>query len=87
MNDITVSNYIDFFRRLDLKQKVTILKELTNELSEVVVDQGKSEESNEADQVEGLLIEELFGVWKDEDKLTEKSIINRTLSERIIDFD
>ncbi len=86
MNNITLTDYIDFFRQLDLKQKIEILKELTNELGKAVdqpVNQIKEAPKNEGHQV----IDELFGVWKDEEELTEESIIDRTISDKIIDFD
>lgn len=77
MKNLTLPDYINFFRQLDLKQKIEILKELTNELGKAVdhpVNQAKEASKKESDQV----IDELFGVWKDEEELTEERIIDRT---------
>ncbi|MEM1214495.1 MAG: hypothetical protein AAGJ82_02335 [Bacteroidota bacterium] len=72
MESLTIDNYVDFFRTLDLKTKVGVLKELTQELDEAVVKNERQED-------------ELFGIWKDEKNLNEDTIIQRTTSEREVE--
>ncbi|MEL7222172.1 MAG: hypothetical protein AAGJ93_12690 [Bacteroidota bacterium] len=86
MNELSVANYISFFKKLDLKQKVEILKELTNELGRVIDDTSVISGAPPSENVDDV-VDELFGVWKNEDGLTEESIIDRTVSDKVINFD
>lgn len=86
MNNITLTDYVNFFKRLDLKQKIEVLKQLTHELGKSV-DYSESQSKMIAKKEEHQFIDDLFGVWKNEEGLTEESIVNRTISQKIIDFD
>lgn len=79
MNDLTLNEVLRFFSTLDLKSKIAMLHELTSILNTDAKE--SSPNSSESD-----IIDELFGVWKEEDTLTEQAIIDRTISHREINL-
>ena len=86
MEDLTVNDYLNFFRHLDMKEKVNVLAKLTSILNNDVMNiEDKSE--SVAVETNDHVIDELFGVWVDEDNLTESTIIHRTNSDKKIDLD
>jgi hypothetical protein len=76
MKEATINEFLNFFRSLDFKSKVEVLNAFTQELKRGVDKASKNVESDysESEQV----IDELFGIWKDEDGLSEETIIDRT---------
>ena len=86
MEDLTVNDYLNFFRHLDMKEKVNVLAKLTSILNNDIMNiEDKSE--SVAVETNDHVIDELFGVWVDEDNLTESTIIHRTNSDKKIDLD
>lgn len=85
MKEATINEFLNFFRSLDFKSKVEVLNAFTQELKRGVDKASKNVESDysESDRV----IDELFGIWKDEDGLSEETIIDRTVSDRAINMD
>jgi len=85
MKEATINEFLNFFRSLDFKSKVEVLNAFTQELKRGVDKASKNVESgySESDRV----IDELFGIWKDEDGLSEETIIDRTVSDRAINMD
>ncbi|NBC06198.1 MAG: hypothetical protein GVY26_03290 [Bacteroidetes bacterium] len=85
MKEATINEFLNFFRSLDFKSKVEVLNVFTQELKRGVDEASKNVESgySESDRV----IDELFGIWKDEDGLSEEMIIDRTVSDRAINMD
>ncbi|MEM6396860.1 MAG: hypothetical protein AAF741_10985 [Bacteroidota bacterium] len=82
MGAITIDDYIDLFRKLDYNSKLEVLSRLPLELKsdgKRPLGNGKKNNEREAD--------ELFGIWKDEDDLTEKTIINRPVENKSISLD
>lgn len=84
MKEATINEFLNFFRSLDFKSKVEVLSAFTQELKKGVDTASQNVESGhlESEQV----IDELFGIWKDEDGLNEESIIDRTVSDREINM-
>lgn len=84
MKEATINEFLNFFRSLDFKSKVEVLNAFTQELKRGVDKASKNVESDysESEQV----IDELFGIWKDEDGLSEETIIDRTASDRAINM-
>lgn len=86
MTNLTLSDYLNYFKSLDFKGKVKILSELTSILNQDVSD-STIDVTDEKGMTDAEFIDDLFGVWKDEDELNESSIINRTSSTKEIDLD
>lgn len=86
MTNLTLSDYLNYFKSLDFKGKVKILSELTSILNQDVSD-STNDIMDEKGMTDAEFIDDLFGVWKDEDELNESSIINRTSSTKEIDLD
>ncbi len=87
MNDLTINKVVSYFRGLNLKKKVEMLNELTNILNKDIGEEPALEEKNEINEEEkSTIVDELFGIWAAEKGLTEKTIINRTISDREIDL-
>ncbi len=82
MKNMTISEYIGFFRTLDLKSKIEVLKELTNTLNESM----NRSPVSEAELSDDDFVDDLFGIWKNEENLTSDSIVDRTISDRVIDM-
>ena len=81
MAHLTLRDYLIFFQKLDLRDKISVLKELTDLIDKEVTDTRPG--SHEVDSVH----DGLFGVWADEDELTEEAIINRTATSRPVELD
>jgi len=87
MNNLTITEILSFFSSLDLKKKIEVLSELTNALNRSIQEQVLVEENSDIENsAENDLIDELFGIWKEEEQLSEESIINRTISDREINL-
>ena len=82
MKNMTISEYIGFFRTLDLKSKIEVLKELTNTLNESM----SRNLVSETDLSDDDFVDDLFGIWKNEEDLTSDNIVDRTMSDRVIDM-
>jgi len=76
MENITITNHIRFFRGLDLKSKIRILKELTDTLDDSMINYSESDVKQKNDEV---FIDEMFGIWEDEEELTSDTVVNRTI--------
>lgn len=87
MDRLTINDFVNFFRSLELKRKIELLNELTSVLNSGMKEEALTEVIDEDAKPEDELVDELFGIWKDEDELTEATIINRTVSDREIDLD
>lgn len=85
MTNLTLNDYLNYFKSLDFKGKVKVLSELTSILNQDVSG-STTRASAESRMTDAECIDDLFGVWKDEDGLTEAAIINRTSSSREIDL-
>lgn len=86
MANLTLNDYLTFFKHLDLREKVNVLAELTTILNDDVMNQKVNSTIIEEETNDGV-IDDLFGAWVDEDGLTESTIINRTISDREINLD
>ncbi len=82
MKEMTIEQLVQFFRKLDFKSKIEVLNQFTQELKKGVEQKNIDQQESSEDQV----IDELFGIWKNEEELTEESIIDRTISDRDINL-
>lgn len=83
MNDITLTEVVKFFERLNLAKKVEMLSELTDILNKGIKEEAAAEKGNAE---EDAVIDALFGAWAEEEDLNEDTIIDRTVSEREINL-
>lgn len=74
-SNLTVDEVVHFFSALNLKKKIEVLHELTSILNIDV----KKEKEETNDATEDNIIDELFGVWKNEDNLTAGRMRQNTL--------
>jgi len=79
---MTIEQIVQFFRELDFKSKIEVLNQFTQELKKGIEQKNNDQQESSDDQV----IEDLFGIWKNEEELTEESIIDRTISDRDINL-
>lgn len=84
MNDITLTEVVKFFERLNLAKKVEMLSELTDILNKGIKEEEAAAEKDSAE--EDAVIDALFGAWAEEEGLNEDTIIDRTVSEREINL-
>lgn len=82
MKEMTIEQIVQFFRKLDFKSKIEVLNQFTQELKKGVEQKNIDQQESSEDQV----IEDLFGIWKNEEELTEETIIDRTISDRDINL-
>jgi hypothetical protein len=73
MKEMTIEQLVQFFRKLDFKSKIEVLNQFTQELKKGVEQKNIDQQESSEDQV----IEDLFGIWKNEEELTEESILER----------
>lgn len=83
MNDITLTEVVKFFERLNLAKQVEMLSELTAVLNKVIKEEAAAKQG-EAE--ESAVIDALFGAWAEEEGLNEDTIIDRTVSDREINL-
>lgn len=83
MKELSINDVLEFFRHLSFKDKVEVLNQFTMELKRGIEKQQAETEVSNQDE----LIDELFGIWKSEEALTEETIIDRTMSDREISLD
>ena len=85
MRDLTVNEIVSFFDSLNLQKKVEVLNRLTNSLSRGIGrERIEGDDFTHGDSEGDKVIDELFGVWKEEGGLDTDSVINRTTSGREI---
>ncbi len=78
MNKLTINEVLSFFSSLDLKKKIEVLSELTNALNKSIQEQVLMDKNSDIENsAENELIDELFGIWKEEKQLNEDSIIQK----------
>jgi len=84
MENIAISKLMKIINSLSAESKLEILSKLSNSLK-IDFKQSSSLDSTNNNEV---LLDELFGAWKDlPDELEEDIIAARTTSDRVIDFD
>lgn len=73
MKEMTIEQLVQFFRKLDFNSKIEVLNQFTQELKKGIEQKNIDQQESSEDQV----IEDLFGIWKNEEELTEESILKR----------
>ena len=86
MEELVLNNFLDVFSKLELKKKIEILSKMTNLLKSDFRDPDYENKDNLPPSNEDKVIEQLFGVWKDEEALQESNIIDRTISNKDINL-
>ena len=75
MKEVSIDELVQFFRKLDFKSKIEVLNQFTQELKKGIEQKTEEQEKSVKDQT----IDSLFGIWKNEEDLTEETIIDRTI--------
>ena len=87
MRDLTVNEIVSFFDSLNLQKKAEVLNRLTNSLRKGIVrERTEGNDFTHGDSEGDKIIDELFGIWKEEGGLDTDSVISRTTSGREIEL-